>query len=456
MKLAVAIIAAFCAQAAPLQMGRAAVKITPEPGTPMAGYYSTRLATGTHDDLHAKAIVLEKDGRKAALVACDLVALGPQVIEQARESAAKSTGIPAGNIMISATHSHTGPVITGRGARDAQYGGDMPILKRYMESLPAKIAESIRLANANLGPVRLQSGIGNEPSLAFNRRFFMKDGTVAWNPGKLNPNIIRPVGPIDPSVHVLYFDSPDGKPLATYVNYAVHLDTVGGLEFSADYPYTLARTLGAVKGADMLTLFTIGCAGNINHINTSSPAPQKGHAEAQRIGTVLAGEVIKTYTRLKQVNDGPLQASSQAVPLDLPKVTAEELRRANQIADSVNSPKPPRFLDTVWAFKAIDVAHRQGKPLEAEVQAITLGSDLAIVALPGEIFVEHGMAIQRASPFRHTIVVELAHGPATYIPDERAFPQGNYEVVSSRAAIGSGERMVDAANSILEKAWRNR
>ena len=70
--------------AAPLRVGRSAVKITPEPGTPMAGYYNTRLATGTHDQLMAKAIVFEKDGKKAALVACDLVSTRQSLRLQAR------------------------------------------------------------------------------------------------------------------------------------------------------------------------------------------------------------------------------------------------------------------------------------------------------------------------------------------------------------------------------------
>ncbi len=69
----------------------------------------------------------------------------------------------------------------------------------------------------------------------------MKDGTVGWNPGKLNPGILKPAGPIDPEVPVVYFESTSGKPLATYVNYAVHLDNVGEPKISADLPFTLAR-----------------------------------------------------------------------------------------------------------------------------------------------------------------------------------------------------------------------
>lgn len=435
--------------AAPLRVGRAAVKITPEPGTPMAGYYSTRLATGTHDDLHAKAIVLEKDGRKAALVACDLVALAPNVIEEARRLAEKATRIPAGNIMISATHSHTGPVITGRGSRDSAYGGSLPVLKKYMAELPARIAESVQLANADLRAARAAAGIGKEQSLAFNRRFHMKDGSVGWNPGKLNPNILEPAGAVDPGVHVVYFEGEDSTALATYVNYSCHLDTVGGVEWSADYPYTLSSILANVKGGGMLTLFTIGTAGNINHIDVSSKKPQKGHEEAARIGTVLAGEVLKTYTRLSPLSDGALAVKSEIVPLALPEVTAADVDRGKTIEAEIRAGKSPKFLDSVFAFKAIDVSDRQGKPHEAEVQVIALGSQIAWVALPGEVFVELGMAIKKASPFPSTIVVELAHGPTTYIPDQRAYPQGNYEVVSARVAQGSGEKLVESALRLL-------
>lgn len=450
-KILVLALFAVSLHAAPLRMGRAAVRITPEPGTPMAGYYSTRLATGTHDDLMAKAIVFEKDGTKAALVACDLVALAPDIIEDARRIAERATGIPAASIMISATHSHTGPVITGRGTRDSAYGGDMPILKKYIDGLPARIAESVKQANAALRETRVSVGLGSEPSLAFNRRFLMKDGTVGWNAGKLNPNIVKPVGPIDPDVSVVYMEAGDGTPLATYVNYACHLDTVGGMEWSADYPYTLSRILGKVKGADMLTVFTIGTAGNINHIDVSTKRPQKGHGEAERIGTVLAGEVLKTYTRLTPIGEGPLRTKREIVPLALPAVTPADVDRASTIAAKIKAGESPKFLDSVFAFQALDVAARKGKAFDADVQVIALGKDIAWVALPGEVFVELGMAIKKASPFAHTIVVELAAGPTTYIPNDAAFAQGNYEVVSSRVVQGSGEKLVETAVRLLKE-----
>lgn len=435
---------------AELRVGTAAVKITPPAGMPMAGYYYHRGAEGVHDDLWAKALVLEKDGARAALVACDLGSLPRSIVEEARKLAQARTGIAGERVMISATHTHTGPVLAGRTARDDMAAAMMEVARNYVAALPGLIAESVERASGALAPARVSAGEGREESLAFNRRYFMKDGSVGWNPGKLNPNIVRPAGPIDPEVPVVYFESPEGGPLATYVNYAMHLDTVGGQQFSADYPYTLATLLAKVKGPAMLTVFTIGAAGNVNHIDVSTKRPQKGHQEAARIGTVLAGEVLKTYTRLEPAA-GALEARSEIVKLALAEFNPEELAKARQVAALYGKPNAAPFLDLVQAFKVIDVAGRNGQPIEAEVQVISLGRDLAWVALPGEVFVELGLKIKRASPFLHTIVVELANGSVGYVPNRKAYAEGAYEVVSARCAAGSGEMLVEAAERLLKE-----
>jgi len=105
----------------------------------------------------------------------------------------------------------------------------------------------------------------------------------------------------------------------------------------------------------------------------------------------------------------------------------------------------------VNALKILDVAERRGVPWEAEVQVITLGDRMAWVALPGEIFVELGLAIKAVSPFRYTFIAELANGSIGYIPNLEAYPQGNYEIVSARGEAGSGERLVEAALSLLRE-----
>ncbi len=281
----------------------------------------------------------------------------------------------------------------------------------------------------------------------------MKDGSVGWNPGKLNPNIVKPAGPIDPEVPVVFFESPSGAPLATYVNFALHQDTVGGEEASSDYAYTLSTVLGKVKGPGMLTLFTIGAAGNINHLDVKTASPQKGNEEAARIGTILSGEVLKTYARLEPLRDNRLQILHRTLTLDLARLDPGGAERAAALAKQLEAGASVKFLDTVFAFRALDTVARDGKPLDAEVQVIALGDQIAWVGLPGEIFTELGSAIKQASPFPLTIVAELAHGPVTYIPNNAAFSQGNYEVVSSRAAQGSGERLVATAKQLLNEAY---
>jgi hypothetical protein len=356
--------------------------------------------------------------------------------------------------MISATHCHTGPEMGSRlTGVDAK---TMRIAREYLDSLPSKIAESVKQAEGNLQPARLRAAVGREPNLSFIRRFLMKDGTVGWNPGKHNPNIVHPMGTIDPDVPVLYFEAPGPKPqpLATYVNFAMHLDTVGGNFVSADYPYTLARLLADVKGPEMLTEFTIGTAGNINHVDVKSPDPQKGNAEAARIGTILAGDVLKTFRRLDPIEAGPIEVRSEIVKIPLPSYQPSDVEKARKVVAAYSTPGAYPFYDQVYAFKVLDLEERHGQPIDAEVQVISLGDQVAWVGLPGEIFDELGKAIKVASPFPYTIIAELANGSIGYVPDLKAYPEGAYEVVSTRCAPGGGELLADAATRLLVEAHK--
>jgi len=448
-------IMANIALAAGLNIGTASVKITPPLGTPIAGYYYERGAEGVHDDLYAKTLIVEMKGERVAIVSCDIIEITAELAAEIRQLAEKSTGIPADHIMISATHSHTGPVILSSTNMYSTEGSMGDLLRSYMKDLPGKIAESIIQANERTKPAHLSFGKGHEESISFNRRFFMTDGTVGWNPGKLNPKIIKPAGPIDPEVGVLYAESSDGKPLSTYVNFALHLDITGGLEISADMPYTLSKILGGLKGEDMVTLFGQGCCGNINHINVKSGEPQKGHAEAERLGMVLAGEVIKTYTMLEPVEVNKIQARSEIVKLPLAEFSTDEVESAREITQKFGERDAAPFMEMVNAFKIVDVAERKGKPIDAEVQVFTLGSDFAMVSLPGEVFVELGMYIKERSPYPNTMVLELTNGSVDYIPDRKAFVEGNYEPISARCAPGAGEILVERVLEILYEMKNN-
>jgi hypothetical protein len=238
------LLAAASSRAADLRSGAAAVDITPPKGAPMAGYYYNRASEGVHDRLFARALVFELGSRRVALVACDLIHLTRPVVEQARRLIERETGIGPAGVMISATHAHTGPVILDESERYNLEGEMRRIAEEYVRGLPELIASSVSQAAAAMGPAVVRQGAGCEPSLAFHRRYYMKDGTIGWNPGKNNPNIVRPAGPIDPEVAVVAVDGAGGKPIATYVNYATIFVELGlAIKRASPFPRTIVVEL---------------------------------------------------------------------------------------------------------------------------------------------------------------------------------------------------------------------
>jgi neutral ceramidase len=137
------------------------------------------------------------------------------------------------------------------------------------------------------------------------------------------------------------------------------------------------------------------------------------------------------------------------VPLEVPVVSKEDEEMAWNTVRKKESGPAPSFMQLVHANRLLDLAPRQGQPIEAEVQVVTLGKDVAWVALPGEVFVELGVAIKKRSPFAHTMITTLANGNWGYIPDRRSYAERAYEAESARVEPGSGEKLVEGAVGIL-------
>src|SRR5690606_16546880 len=143
-------------------------------------------------------------------------------------------------------------------------------------------------------------------------------------------------------------------------------------EVSADLPYTLSNILGEVKGSDMVTIFSQGCSGNINHINVNGDDTQSGQFRAKKNGTILAGEVIKTYARLSSLDVNSIKVKSEIVPLPLAEISEDELEWAREIAAKFGEQDAAPFLDFVKAFKMLRVEERKGEPLHTEIQVFAL------------------------------------------------------------------------------------
>jgi neutral ceramidase len=432
--------AAESTSAPPLHVGTAVVEITPEEGK-------------VHDPLLAKVLFFRQEGCQAALVVCDQIGVSPGLTSEVRRKAAEETGMPAAHVAITASHTHTG--------------------RAACQDVAQRLVGAIAKAQAGAAPVRLLSGtVNQQETISFNRRYLMKDGTIRFNPGFLNPDIVRPVGPIDPQLGIVLLRKPDGeKPSASLVSFALHLDTVGKYtELSADYPFYLAELLKQELGEDFVSVFGTGTCGDVNHFDVSRPRqgwtgnigqtmllPYKpkpttaspSPLNAPYIGQALAKTVAAAMPELK--DDVPcLAVRSRTVQTPLAAFSEMDLAWAKEASGGQMS-----FLMRVRAGRIRSLESlraKYGDAMPVEVQVFRLGSNTAVVTLPGEVFVEHGLAIKKASPFANTLVIELANSDEMhYVPTRKAFCEGDYEVVNSRLESGGGEMMVEAAVGMLNE-----
>ena len=447
--LVLILVGAAAAQELPLQIGVAEVDITPPSGYRMDGYFYERLNTGRRDPLMAKAVVFQQGGTRAALVVTDLLGMPQSRSNDVRARAAARTGIPAANIAITATHTHTGPLFAGERARlfseqaAAKFGTDPLAAVKYPEALRDKLVDVIAAAGAAVSPAALELLRAEEDRVSFNRRFHLKDGTVRFNPGVLNPEIVRAAGPIDPDLPFLLFLK-EKTPVGSLTVFALHADTVGGTEYSADYPGQLAAELRRTFGDRFTSVFATGTCGDINHIDVTG----RRRYDARLIGQQLAMTILSARARLP-LDRPALSVASARIPLPLRSVSGEQAASARARRDKVGTNDLP-FLEQVEIVTTLDLLTR-GSTLDAEVQVFQLHPDVAIVLLPGEVFADLGLAIKRGSPFKHTLVIELSNDNPAYIPTIKAFKEGSYETVNSRIAPGGGERLVETAIRLLKE-----
>jgi neutral ceramidase len=435
-----------------LYAGAAVADITPPVGYRMCGYFSERLSTGTLDPLQAKALVLKQGKVQAALVCCDLAGIPREVSQKVRQRASEKTGIPADHIAIAATHSHTGPLYYGALRKHfhdqavAKHGSDPYEKVDYPAQLVERLVEAIVQAHSAARPVRLEAGLAEERRLSFNRRFHMKDGSVRFNPGQLNPDIVRVAGPIDPDVGIVKLSGmEDNKALAALTVFAMHLDTLGGTQYSGDYPRYLSDRLQEVLGKQAVSLFGAGTCGDINHVDVT----KKDRRKTAQIGNLLADTVVGHLPKLAAATPS-LAVRSGKVNAPLQKYSPEQIGRAEKNMSLIGT-RELSFLEQVQAYKIMALQLLPSETLPIEVQAFRLSDDLAIVTLPGEVFVELGLAIKRASPFKTTLVIELTNDAPGYIPTRKAFAEGSYETVNSRVQPGGGELMADLAIKLLKE-----
>ncbi|WP_262679750.1 neutral/alkaline non-lysosomal ceramidase N-terminal domain-containing protein [Paenibacillus sp. J5C2022] len=421
-----------------IRCGMVELDITPPLGNTIPGYFYVRQSTGIRDPLYAKALVMESGGTQVAFVSLDCLTLTRSVVIRIRERIHAETGISPSNVMVSATHTHTGPPVKSNTIFEANH--------EYLDWMADKAADAAIMAYRTRREAQVGFASGHEEDIAFNRRFRMNDGTVKTNPGIGNPQVHCATGPIDPEVSVMRIDDTAGNPIGVVTNYACHTDVVGGTEYSGDYPGELSAVIKKVLGAEVVSLFMMGASGNINHIDVQGGCSDDNASLSrhyEKMGRILAGEVVKVREKIRTSPDSvKLEIRQSFFPMEYRAPTDSEVSAARTTLRTVS----PQDVEHAFAKELLEAAEMKDGAVEIEIQAVRIG-DYAVIGLPAELFVEFGLEIKDKSPFRMTFINELCNGSVdAYLCTREAYRQGGYE-----PRITSKNRLVEEAGEIMVK-----
>lgn len=435
-----------------LQAGVAMADISPERGVDLYGYpHFERLNTGVHDPLIASAMVLDDGRTRLAVVCMDFLVISRQHVQAIRRRASAASGIPADNIMISCSHTHSAPCAFEWIESDAP-DGFLKTHAGYIAVLENKLVKLIQEAAGHLFEARVGTAVGHcgkEAGVGGNRR---------------DPN-----GPADPDVWTIGVQDTSGDWKACLVRYSLHPTVIHeeSTLVTADYPAYIRQEL-ARRYPGMILLFAQGTSGD-----QSTRYFRKGQSfdEAERIGAAIGRAAGDTLNNLKCTVNAALSVKSAPAEIrfrDLPSIAEMEPRvkiarerwQRLKAADAPYMEIQNANLTMLGEEDTLTFARvrQSGKPLSfiegevpAEVQVIGIG-DARIVGLPGEIFVEFGRRIRAGSPFPKTFVVTLANGYLPgYVCTAEAYAAGGYETGASMLTAQAGEALVETALRLLQK-----
>ncbi len=438
------------------------VNINPPLGIGIDGYFVPRFAQGYLDDICASALVLGCDEERIAVISIDACILDTSLVIRYREAIEKATGIPAGKIFLTNTHTHTGPLMSPTDMFEAP---EAPILK-YADFVKERLIDAVKLALYDMVPTRMGYGTGMAPArVAYIRRYRMKDGSTMTCPPIDDPDIVAPIGELDQRVHVLRFDREGRKPFIL-MNYGLHADTVNGDLLSADWPYWMEKALDlALEGANCM--FICGAQGDVGSTNVHPDSADMNDTEisfdnemkspgmARFVGRALAGTVLQVYDKVYYTDVDSIQMITKTVPVKLNVPEPHEVPLARKYKELHESgrdcdiPYTAMELTTVVA-EALRICKYENSPayLDLKLLGLKIGP-VALVGIPGEPFTEVGVKIKEAEGFSLILPCALTNGYEGYFPVKSAYDEGGYEARSSRYKSGVAETIIEGGKQII-------
>jgi hypothetical protein len=380
--------------------------------------------------------MVAKDGRgqRVAIVACDALMITRPYLDEAAAEIERRTGIATGNVLINCTHTHSAPsTCTVHG-----YERD----EKFCRELVRAVVEAVVKADVKCGagePVEMRVGV-SPVHVGQNSRLRLSDGAIHWI-GKPD-DVVGPTGPFDPDLTVIGFRRGDGGLSGLMFNHSTH--TIGAVTGNVRSPafYGMAaqaieRELGGV------TMFIEGASGSTHNLaHKPAEAEQIVEAAVRATWASAAGVPVERVGSIKREVTVTVRRFDEA---------AED----QKVSDYCRKRAPASAESTIKVFRDMraKLAGQQGQTRKTWVQVVRIG-DVAIVGVPAEFFTKLGVDIKRQSPFKHTIIAELANDWVGYVGDAEAYELGGYQMwmgMHSWTARGTGEMFVDEAVKLLKE-----
>ncbi len=419
-----------------MKAGVGKVLITPETSMWLAGYaHRDRPSQGVLCELYAKALSFEDEaGSQFVLVTTDILGFTRNVAAQIADRVKEECGIPREQLMLTSSHTHSGPVI-GDCLIDMYHLNpeQMDLVKKYTVALVDHVLQAVKQAIRNLEPCSLSWSVGNA-AFAHNRREYTEEGVIIG---------CNPEGPTDHDVPVLRVNRKDGSVKAVLFGYACHNTVLDLCEFSGDYAGYAQLTLeDSIPG--MVSLFVSGCGGDQN------PLPRRSIELARKHGQDLATSVLETFHRQAADVHGPIHAVFEEVPLkfryqDYRKELDDQIKGGNEYLRNTAARLLARLRDN----------GEQPAFYPYPVQIWCFSNTLQLIALGGEVVVDYSLRLKQELGRERNFILAYANDVMGYIPSLRVLNEGGYEADFSMVYYGfSGTWDDQIETTIIEAVHR--
>ena len=436
---------------ATLQVGFGRTDITPEDSVPLAGYGNTskRMSQDILDYLYATCIAItDAKGQTVLLYSQDLV--NSSQTETVRSAVSQTTGIPAENIMVAATHTHSAPDQSSKHENINFWKLD------YVNAM----VEAAQAALADRSDAEMYIGSTATDRLNFIRHYKLSDGTYGGsNFGNFANNPVQDYATEnDPELQVIRFArAAEDKKDILLVNWQSHPLLTGGMtatDVSADFIGN-ARSYLEEKTGSLFAYFT-GAAGNHNPV--SRIVEDMRTEDHKEYGQMLGDHVLDALDNMAKLETGDIKINRQMYTCKINHDMEDRIEDAKKVAERYNATDRDtgnilaRELGFSSVYHANAIIRRAGmeQTRDVELNAVSIGG-FSLIAAPYEMFANHGTYIKEATPFDMTFVITCCNGVNGYIPSTDAYDYGCYESHTGNFARETGDELAEKYVSMLNQ-----